>query len=186
MQRVADGRQNRRHPPSSSVAATRLSPEIRPTGTIHHRSRRKKRTRRREYKKGGDSKGGKEDRKEGAGPRSKASGDAWQRQNQNRMGGSSPPSLYRDPHVLYIRDNAGLGIEWYLHVTDRCRDPSRVIRMWGLRLLFRSQPTLKLLPKSSKFIVRVQVAFLFSHSTFSIFLLEFVSDVVDTQHSRRL
>lgn len=76
--------------PLRVLSQRRVSPEIRPTGTIHHRSRRKKRTWRREYKKGGDSKGEEEDRKEGAGPHSKASGDAWQRQSQNRLGGSFP------------------------------------------------------------------------------------------------
>lgn len=76
------------------LSQRRVSPEIRPTGTIHHRSRRKKNGRGGgNIKKEGDSKGGEEDRKEGAGPRSKASGDAWQRQSQNRLGGSSPPPL---------------------------------------------------------------------------------------------
>lgn len=46
--------QNRRHPPSGSVAATRISPEIRPTGTIHHRFAKEERTRR-NIKKGGKS-----------------------------------------------------------------------------------------------------------------------------------
>lgn len=66
--------QNRRHPPSSFVAATRVSPEIRPTGTIHHRFAKEERTRR-NIKKGG--KPGRGGGKEGAG--SKASGDAWRR-----------------------------------------------------------------------------------------------------------
>jgi len=82
------------------------------------------------------------------------------------------PSLCRNPHVLCIRDNVGLSIKWYLHVTDRrCRNPSRVIQMQGPQLLFWSWPMLKLLSKSSKFIVHVQVSWIFfSHSTFSILL----------------
>lgn len=86
--------------PLRVLSQRRISPEIRPTGTIHHRSREgKKRTRRREYKKGGDSKGGEEDRKEGAGPRSKASGDAWQSQNQ--LGGSSPLIVSRSTRTMH-------------------------------------------------------------------------------------
>lgn len=89
--------------PLRVLSQRRVSPEIRPTGTIHHRSRegKKKRTRRREYKKGGDGKGGEEDRKEGAGPRSKASGEAWQRQSQNQLGGSSPFIVSRSTRTMH-------------------------------------------------------------------------------------
>lgn len=108
------------------------------------------RRRRREYKKEGNSAGKKTERKEQVLVLKRAAMRGGGVEPEP-TGWFFPPSLYRDPRTLYIRSR--LGIEWYLHVTDhRCRDPSRVIRMWGPQLLFRSQPMLKL-QKSSEFIV---------------------------------
>jgi len=96
-------------------------------------------------------------RKEGAGPRSKASDDAWRRRTADWVVPPPPPrSIVSAVRAQKGPPGVGLGIEWYLHGSSfqgsvKSQPDAQRLFYFGLALKLR-------VSRSSEFIVQIQVS----------------------------